>query len=611
MDPPSRSNFDLSFKTRFTATPGALYPIMVQRCLPGDHFEFNMYHLVKTLAMKAPLMGRMSLNFDVFFAADRLMMPEFRNGRLAPAQFASKPSDSLGIPNVGGEPNTDFVYPYFRFVPQGYYDDPTGISSAEYTDSPALAVAPSSLMDFLGFPVGFQDLHYLNNSAQREVIGTGGYNGFNMNSIKFNAMPWLQFWNIYLNYYINPQESSFAVMTAGAPREWLTAADVPVGRPITEDDVNAYRLNPWSFETATDVVPVEDFADTLYQVTQGVKDLNTLSYAKFRRMFNEDVATRMGGIPLRCYRPDYFSNFISSTAYNRSVNNAGSVVIQDGKFNMTQVRFANKLQKLAERVFVAGSRYGEFIRALFGVDTNDQLDVPEFLGSVRTYMDFQDIVNQSGDASASPIAENSSQFLGGSAGRGISSDSSRKFYVNATEYGYLYVLFSIVPEPDYFEGLHKSATKIFFSDEFNPQLDRIGWQPIFESEYYALGKDYSNYQVPIGDVYVPTPWDNDVYNPFKTSFVYQPAWLEYMTRTNELHGEFATTLNFWTLGRTFDRSTIDGNPSDITPTAYIYPGDFSTPFVDQSVSAQNFMVQVGFDLFAKRAISKKLMPNLG
>ncbi len=555
---PKRSNFDLSYVNRFTAAPGVLIPAMVQRCLPGDHFEISVSHLVKTMALKAPLMGRMSVKFDFFFVPDRLYVPAFRNNNV-----------NVGI--------MDVAYPNFSLPTVGQGAGSSTPDSAKYE------LASSHILDYLGLPVGFADRHAYDATAP---------NGRAAGAVKFNAIPYLAYLDIWRNYYRNPQESD-AYMVGAFDED---ATNVPP--TSTSDDYYTAYINQFNVSDTID--------DLINNVSSGrVTNFDNVLLSDqfadsevFRKVFNvSGLRTPMSGLLLRCYQPDYYSNFINESIYNQVTNYGGFVVTQDDGFTINQFRLANKLQKLAERSIIAGNRYGEFIRALFGVKTDDKLDIPEYLGSTSTTMQFNDVAQQQANTTEYDPA-NGKYPLGQSAGRGLSVDNSRKFYINATEYGHIFCMFSLVPTPDYYEGISKFLRKLRLSDEFNPQLDRLGWQALYDYEYNAVRSE--------------GVWE-DGNDPFTSALAYQPAWLEYMTRTNELHGEFATTLNFWTIGRTFNRDTsgLGGDAFSVTPSAYIFPNDFSVPFVDESLTAQNFLVQCKFDIFAKRPISKKLMPNLG
>lgn len=99
-------------------------------------------------------------------------------------------------------------------------------------------------------------------------------------------------------------------------------------------------------------------------------------------------------------------------------------------------------------------------------------------------------------------------------------------------------------------------------------------------------------------------------DPFSNSVGQQPAWSEYTSALNELHGDCVNTLKYWTLARPFTRSTALGDVIPV-PSNYVYPTDYNYAFADTSATAQNFIVQCSFGLRMRRCISKSVMPTLG
>ena len=90
----------------------------------------------------------------------------------------------------------------------------------------------------------------------------------------------------------------------------------------------------------------------------------------------------------------------------------------------------------------------------------------------------------------------------------------------------------------------------------------------------------------------------------------QPAWINYMTNFNKCYGEFANpdTEMFMTLNRRYEYDKVTKRIKDLT--TYIDPAKFNHIFAVEDLSAQNFWVQIGLDITARRKISAKLMPNL-
>ena len=96
----------------------------------------------------------------------------------------------------------------------------------------------------------------------------------------------------------------------------------------------------------------------------------------------------------------------------------------------------------------------------------------------------------------------------------------------------------------------------------------------------------------------------------------QPAWINYMTSFNKTYGSFAIEGNeaFMVMNRYYD--PIDGiyaeaqGSGELNYTTYINPADFNYTFADTSADAQNFWVQIGFGVEARRIMSAKQIPNL-
>ena len=64
------------------------------------------------------------------------------------------------------------------------------------------------------------------------------------------------------------------------------------------------------------------------------------------------------------------------------------------------------------------------------------------------------------------------------------------------------------------------------------------------------------------------------------------------------------------LNRIFEPKDGDFNSNEIDNTSYIDPGKYNYIFAETSVESQNFWVQVGFGIEARRVMSAKQIPNL-
>lgn len=171
----SRSTHDLSYKWRSSMAPGTLVPFMKKLALPGDTFDINLGCEVLTLPTIGPLFGSFKVQLDVFQVPIRLYNAQLHMNKLG----IGLEMDKVKLPkiNVRGFDN------------QG--DDGRNPLSDDYY------INPSCLLRYLG------------------VAGLGRNTGTETTIFrKFNAVPYLAYWDIYKNYYANKQEEiAYAVHT--------------------------------------------------------------------------------------------------------------------------------------------------------------------------------------------------------------------------------------------------------------------------------------------------------------------------------------------------------------------------------------------------------------
>jgi hypothetical protein len=196
---------------------------------------------------------------------------------------------------------------------------------------------------------------------------------------------------------------------------------------------------------------------------------------------------------------------------------------------------------------------------------------------------FQEVISQSATAD---------EPLGTLAGRGM--DSNHKgghIIVRATEPGYLIGITSLTPRLDYTQGNQWDVNLKSIDDLHKPALDGIGFQDL---DAELLDARCSVIKA-----------DNSVSRTFIGK---QPAWINYMTNINKAYGNFRTNENFMILSRQYEMDDDKGKIADMT--TYIDPTLYNNIFADQSFDAQNFWVQIGVNIKARRLMSAKIIPNL-
>lgn len=538
----------------------ALLPKFVTRAPKRSNYDLsNRVRTSMPVALMIPLRYDDTLPADQFKYQMHALLKSYPT--LAPVMGAFKLQIDL------------FFCPWRNYMPEWLYNDrQSDLQNVElpyFIDTPQtenVPVAKNSLWDYLGFPVGYD---FRSSGAD--------------NSQRFSALPFLMYYDIFRNYYANQQEDNFYMFGRGDEDR------VPNSAPLTWID------------------------DMLAAVREGEKDLTRYFGNEYTRpsagQLYDTVRrnTPYGGLVCRTYMPDQFTTLLNSqkiesikqkTFITVGPNPAGS----GAGITMDQIVTARKGYRFLNNTAVAGSRYGEQIRAHFGVRTDDHLNIPQFLGSTSLRMTFDDVVSTSANNTGDPDAVTG---LGARGGQGTVFGRNGSQYVNCTDYGTIMCIASLIPIVDYYQGISKFNVKTSMTDVFFPEFDGLGYQDVMRSELCALPY--------ISNATTPDP-SNDSAADFSVAVGKQPAWLEYMTKDNRIHGEFTDTLRYWTICRDFARySPISGGSGAMqrafNSSSYIFPQDYNYMFVDESIY-DNFQLQVAFDVLAKRPISKQLTPTL-
>ena len=211
--------------------------------------------------------------------------------------------------------------------------------------------------------------------------------------------------------------------------------------------------------------------------------------------------------------------FVGSTGAIRgqvSVLNSGSI---------PDLRLANILQILEEKSALAsGNRPYEFYKLIFGhIIPDSRLHRPTFLGRIKKYVSIQE-VTQTGMSSEG-------QPLGDVAGKASSVSSDGLFSVKVDEPSWIQVIMSVVPDQAYFQGFPIELVKTDPYDFLIPDLQHVGMRSIDSSELFCgVGSSESELDASFGFT--------DIYN-------------EYRCSNNEVHGEFRSSMAYWTSIRRF------------------------------------------------------------
>lgn len=176
-----RSTHDLSYVWRSSMSAGTLVPFMSELCLPGDTMSIELNSQCLTLPTIGPLFGSYKVQLDVFQCPIRLYQ-----GKL-----------HMNMLNIG----LDMSAIKLPLMELSAYWNPN--------DGELQQVNPSCVLNYLGV------------AGNGRFTTTGTTAGTTVR--RFNAVPYLAYWDIYKNYYANKQEE-VGYMISNTSYDTVTAA---------------------------------------------------------------------------------------------------------------------------------------------------------------------------------------------------------------------------------------------------------------------------------------------------------------------------------------------------------------------------------------------------
>ncbi len=299
----------------------------------------------------------------------------------------------------------------------------------------------------------------------------------------------------------------------------------------------------------------------------------------------------MFGLAIKTYQSDIFNNWLNSewiTGEN-SIQALTSIDTSSGEFNIDTLNLAQKLYNLFNRIAVSGGTYNDWRDAVY-TDGKRLIESPIYCGGMSAEIGFEEVVGTAQTDSAGSV-----NHIGQLAGKGTQVDKKGgKLQIKCDEPCVIMAIASITPRLMYSNGNKWFNTDLISVDDLHkPALDGIGFQDLITEQM-----DWREAQQK---------------NGAKTLTRYSagklPAWINYMTDVDEAFGDFADPLKcgWMVLGRNYE---VDSNSRIKDLTTYIDPQKFNYAFADASLSAQNFWVQIGFDIKKRGLISAKIIPSI-
>lgn len=391
-----------------------------------------------------------------------------------------------------------------------------------------------------------------------------------------NAMPFRAYESIYNAFYRDQRNNPFILNGIHDPNVYLPTTDGGEDSHYYE-----WHYRNWEQDFITTAVPTPQ---------QGIAPLVGIS--------SSGVATfeLSDGTPYKVeLTTSEDGDIITGAKYTKNLPNevARSLInVATSGISINDFRGVNALQRWLEMNMRRGLKYKDQIKSHFGVDVSyAELDMPEFIGGATQFFDSMQINQTNSGTSNDPLGSYAGQLacVGGSKHR-------VKHYCD--EHGYIIGLISIVPVPAYSQLMPKDFIKSSPLDYFFPEFGHLGMQPITYNEVCPLQALSTNINL-------------------NSTYGYQRAWYEYLSATDEVHGDFRYTLRDFVLYRDFGRvpslseEFLTVRPEQLNDifTVNSVP-DPSDPSGVEKVSIDPFLGQLHIDCVMKRPIPRFGIPRL-
>lgn len=516
---PRKNAFKLSHNVKLTCEMGQLVPIYVQDVLPSDRFKLSVSNIVRFAPLLAPIMSEVDVFFHFFFVPNRIIWSEWETFMTGSKNGRKLADDQVPVPP--------------RIVFDGNILNSALKNGQNWANDGHAPLTHGSLTDYLGF--------------QTFKSGTTFVNG----SYPLDELPFRAYYKIWSDWYRDEN-----LIDDVLPDYIDNSGDRLITNSNLTDVENLMQLRRrcWKKDYFTSALPFAQKGDDV--LIPGGVSVNPDSHLFLHG--TGALSLSSGSVPTNQYL-DVFASFNDPKSGNFYVDNGnGKIgttyqslsVLTGSDFNnfansgasegtIRELRRAFAAQKFFERRAVGGTRYIEQNYAFFGVKSSDgRLQRSEYLGGSKNPVVISQVLQTSEGTASSP--------LGTPAGNAVSAGGKYIFDRSFEEYGWIIGLMSIMPKPDYIQGIPKMFLRRDIYDYYWPQFAKIGEQPIENQELY----------------FSPTSNNND------GTFGYTPRYAEYRFRNNRVCGDFKDTLKFWTLARDFDspqalnHSFVECNPSD-------------------------------------------------
>lgn len=667
----NRSSHDLSRTWRSSMNVGTLVPFFVELGLNGDSFTINLDNITRTLPSIGPLYGSYKLQIDMFECPIRLYNGLLHNNmagigmKMSKVKFPkitlqalvknrsvfnedlnksqiSKSSliNYLGLNGIGDCDFTDIVdnshvvgrkfnaMPLLMYwdIYKNYYANKQEEKGAYICANPTTKLNNAKKIEFANEYFHYRKNLSINYDPPMAIENTEIYEKVEINDeygrslsdvtdvkiseFEESANKTLMYVIIYNN--LNQRYTKVPITTFGSvniltdgtieihlsrqysykgnfylngfvmEKQIISADEGLMIKTFDLEEIDNMRLAVLNNAGLNNELQVNNIDGELWGDMYAVDEFNTTLFKYHQH-----------GLALKTYQSDLYNNWLQTEWIDgeEGINRITAIDTSSGSFEIDALILGKKIYNMLNRIAVSGGSYDDWQEAVYSVEAIRKAETPIYRGGMSAEIMFSEVVSN---------AATEEDPLGTLAGKGGEHNKKGgQIEISCEEACIMIGIVSITPRVDYSQGNSWILTELDNMDDLHkPQLDGIGFQDLLQERMAYWGT-----------VKRTEGWE-------KLAAGKVPAWINYMTAVNETHGDFAEEdkCMFMTLNRRYefklgDVSTRnDFGIADLT--TYIDPAKYNYIFADANLQAQNFWIQIGIGVNARRVMSAKVIPFL-
>lgn len=461
---PQHSVFTRNSKLTTAFNAGDLVPIYLDEILPGDNVKMNLNAVVRQTTLLKPVMDTANIDVFAFFVPNRIIWDDFK-------KFFGENNDPWAV-------TEDVLIPIVKSPDDGwkvgtiadYMGLPVNKKGLEVNALPFRAY--TQIVNDWFRDQNLQSASHINKSNSD---GTGSNGNDYVKDLELGGKPFIA--NKYHDYFTSalpsPQKGSPITLNIGGKA------------PVVTDDKRV--VDGKHSELMFSRVDGKKWPDA--SEATGTFGLNPNGLD-----FNITKSYKQPGGSIEVADGIYPSNLYAD------LSQATGVSIND-------LRQAISYQHMLEKDARSGTRYVEYLRAHFGVNSLDATQQrAEYLGGYHKPLNINTVPQTSSTVDTSALGN-----LGAFGETAFGQSLVNKTFL---EHGYFVLVACVRYEHSYQQGLEQLWTRRVRNDIYDPIFANIGEQPIKNKEIYFSGNEKV---------------DNEI-------FGYNEAWASYRSKFSKVTG---------------------------------------------------------------------------